>query len=78
MATRKGEFLKKGTRFPQDMTERLTVIRNGKEFEVCPICGAVTNVEFSTPIEEREGYVEGAGQPCDKCNENCGDFFRGC
>ena len=64
-------------RFPQDMTKRFTVIRDGKELEVCVICGKVTNVEYSTPISQRRGYTE-AGQSCDECDDKYGGFFRGC
>ena len=78
MATRKEDFLGMGQRFPRDMTERLTVIRNGKELEVCVICGKVTDVEYSTHIEERKGYIEGTGQLCDECDNKCGGFLRGC
>lgn len=55
-------------RFPQDITERFTVIRGGKEFEVCVLCGAVTDVEYSTPIRLRSGYVVGVGQLCKNCS----------
>jgi hypothetical protein len=57
-------------RFPEDMTEQFTVIRNGKELEVCVVCGAVTNVEHSTPINQRKGYTE-AGQTCERCRIRC-------
>lgn len=35
--------------------------------ETCILCGANTSVKVSTPIENRYGYVEGAGQCCNHC-----------
>ena len=35
--------------------------------EICIICGNGTNVDISTPIDYRYGYVEGAGQCCKEC-----------
>lgn len=32
--------------------------------DVCILCGAETPYYFSTPIHERFGYIEGAGQAC--------------
>lgn len=32
--------------------------------DVCILCGAETPYYFSTPIHERYGYIEGAGQAC--------------
>lgn len=38
--------------------------------EKCVVCGAETEYMFSTPISEREYYIEGAGQLCPKCHYN--------
>ena len=35
--------------------------------EKCVVCGEKTEYMFSTPISERQNYVEGAGQFCPKC-----------
>jgi len=35
--------------------------------EKCVICGVDTQYRFSTPIDFRYNYVEGAGQLCNKC-----------
>lgn len=64
-------------RFPVDMTKDWTVFRNGKELEVCVLCGKVTNVEHSTPIDQRKGYVAGVGQLCDSCDDSC-TLYKGC
>lgn len=34
------------------------------DIELCVVCGSVTEYEKDTPISERVGYVEGAGQLC--------------
>ena len=57
----------KSSRFPEDMTRDYTVIRDGKEFEVCRICGKVTDVEKGTDINLRPCYVEGIGDLCRSC-----------
>ena len=71
-------IFKRGVKWPEDMTERFTVIRDNKELEVCVGCGHVTDIEFKTPLNERKGYREGVGQLCDLCDEECGHFYRGC
>ncbi len=38
--------------------------------EKCVICGADTPYRFSTPISQREYYVEGSGQICLHCHYN--------
>lgn len=37
------------------------------EYEVCVICGAVTDIPKSTPVERRTDYFPGAGQLCYAC-----------
>lgn len=39
------------------------------EIENCVICGAETQYTKSTPIEERENYIEGCGQICKECSK---------
>ena len=36
--------------------------------EKCVICGAETPYKLSTPISQREFYVEGSGQICMHCH----------
>lgn len=36
-------------------------------FEKCIICGEETIYRFSTPINQRKFYIEGAGQICHHC-----------
>lgn len=40
---------------------------NTEEFERCIICGALTCVPISMPIDLRENYVIGLGQVCAEC-----------
>jgi len=42
-------------------------LRNNNNFEECIICHCKTNIPVRMYIEEREYYVEGAGQLCPKC-----------
>lgn len=35
--------------------------------EICVSCGVETNVDVTTHIDLRTGYVEGVGQYCNKC-----------
>ena len=42
-------------------------VREGKEFEICVLCGAVTDVLSKTPLEQRGNYISGAGQLCRRC-----------
>jgi|LauGreDrversion4_2_1035121.scaffolds.fasta_scaffold01417_11 hypothetical protein len=39
-------------------------------FDKCVICGRVTQYHHSTPVDMRIGYVEGAGQTCDRSCRN--------
>jgi len=36
-------------------------------YETCVICKCRTNIRKDQPIEQRYGYIEGAGQLCHKC-----------
>lgn len=36
-------------------------------YEICIMCGAKTDVKFSTHVDHRVGYIEGAGQLCKSC-----------
>ena len=40
---------------------------NTEEFERCVICGALTSVPISMPVDCRENYVIGLGQICAEC-----------
>lgn len=37
------------------------------DIEHCVVCGCATEYTKETPISERIGYVEGAGQLCQHC-----------
>ena len=36
----------------------------------CVLCGTATDYSSDTPITERNGYIEGAGQLCPDCYES--------
>ena len=36
-------------------------------YEKCVLCGAETKIPVTTPIEEREDYIQGCGQLCTSC-----------
>ena len=40
---------------------------NTEEFERCVMCGALTSVPISMPVDWRENYEIGCGQVCAKC-----------
>lgn len=40
-----------------------------KNYDRCVSCGAITPYKKTTHIDEREGYVEGAGQLCNSCDK---------
>ena len=40
---------------------------NSNKAEKCILCHADTGYTYDTPIEKRDGYVEGVGQLCWKC-----------
>ena len=45
--------------------------------EKCVICGALTPYFKDTPIDLRDGYVEGGGQTCPNgCEPRCGFCHR--
>lgn len=47
---------------------------DNSKYEMCIICGAVTSVDKTTPIDKRPDYLPGAGQLCRKCaGENSDD-----
>lgn len=35
--------------------------------ETCVLCGKATDITRETPVDERFGYIEGAGQLCREC-----------
>lgn len=42
-------------------------IKENEEIERCIICGELTGIPVSMPIEWRENYVVGCGQICAEC-----------
>ena len=49
------------------VAERVNNTPNTEEFEHCIICGALTCIPVSMPIDWRENYEIGCGQVCAKC-----------
>ena len=48
--------------------ERLTIVGSGMaEYEVCVLCGVVTDVLVDDHVDERQWYVQGVVQLCLKC-----------
>ena len=39
-------------------------------FEICVLCGNITEVKVDEPIENRPMYMPGAGQLCEECCRN--------
>ncbi len=62
-------FFGEGTLFKQYQKEVDSVkeVQNNKEYERCVICGALTCVPISMPIDWRKNYEIGIGQICSKC-----------
>ena len=40
---------------------------NDEIYEICIICKKITDVEKTTHIDFRFGYIDGAGQLCREC-----------
>ena len=38
-----------------------------EEFERCILCGALTDIPISMPIDMRDNYEIGVGQICERC-----------
>lgn len=45
----------------------IDIINNCEEFERCVICGKLTNILISTPIDRRANYEIRIGQICSEC-----------
>ena len=48
-------------------TGNVNAIPEPEEFERCIICGELTDILVSTPIDLRENYEVGCGQLCAEC-----------
>jgi len=48
-------------------TQRDIEISTGEQFERCIMCGALTCIPISMPIDWRENYEIGCGQLCSEC-----------
>lgn len=44
-------------------------VSSSEEYEVCVMCGVLTNIPRSMPLEMCTDYFSGAGQLCHKCAE---------
>lgn len=52
-------------RLETDKTESRLGYVSDQGYDKCIICGRITQYHYTTPIDLRRGYVEGAGQSCD-------------
>jgi hypothetical protein len=52
------------------VAERVNNTPNTEEFERCVICGRLTSVPISMPVDCRENYEIGIGQICSECAKN--------
>lgn len=43
------------------------IIENSRDFEKCVVCGTETSYMPSTSLDNRQFYIEGSGQLCEKC-----------
>jgi len=43
-------------------------LNNYGDIEKCVICGGDTPYTINTPINDREFYIDGLGQVCQKCH----------
>jgi hypothetical protein len=46
------------------------------QYETCILCGAETNIPISRHIDQRVGYIEGAGQMCIDCYTRGSSDYR--
>ena len=49
---------------------------NMMTYEKCCLCGKTTDISFDTPIDKRNGYIEGFGQLCMECYLDSSDPGR--
>ena len=54
---------------PEMEADSVNNIPNAEEFERCVVCGALTCVPISMPVDWRENYEIGLGQICAECAE---------
>ena len=67
--TKTSQFFGGGTPYQRSKKEADSVNNtpNTEEFERCVMCGALTSVPISMPVDWRENYEIGCGQVCAKC-----------
>ena len=46
---------------------KMKINSKNEELDICVICGAITDVPLSKPIDNREFYEVGCGQLCRNC-----------
>lgn len=42
-------------------------MENDSIYEKCALCGKLTSVMKTVPVQKRYGYIEGFGQLCSRC-----------
>ena len=67
--TKTSQFFGGGTLCQRSKKEAESVnnIPNTEEFERCVVCGALTCIPISMPVDWRENYEIGLGQICAEC-----------
>lgn len=67
--TKISQFFGGGTPYQRSKKEADSVNNtpNTEEFERCVMCGALTSVPISMPVDWRENYEIGLGQICAAC-----------
>ncbi len=68
--TKLSQFIRKrgtGSQQSENAAESANAPTNTEEFERCIMCGKLTCVPISMPIDWRENYEIGMGQICAEC-----------
>lgn len=47
-----------------------SIHQKAEEYDSCISCGELTKYKKIDHVDNRYGYVDGAGQLCSKCNQN--------
>jgi len=51
----------------ETLTQPATQAIANEEHEMCAVCNCLTDVKRTTPVDQRQNYVECCGQLCPKC-----------
>lgn len=65
--------------FKKIFLDKRSKLRNtikAEQFERCILCGVLTDIPISTPLEFRENYEVGCGQMCYSCHQRLQPDFN--